>query len=369
MTSLRETVAAQREQAESQPDAGAVASLTAFGPPDPAEILKIIGLDPRNPLAHAVVAVAERYGLDPVLGHIQIIRGSQMPYITRDGYLAIAHRSGQLDGIEVVEGPRRDTAEREWAASVAVYRKDMGHPFVYPGRADLGRDNGPEMAISRAERRALRRAFAVTVPAGFADAWDDIGPGPGPESAPPSAPGEPVGEAGEPMARGQLKAMMAAFREAGITGKAEQLATISGWLGRPVTSRNDLTQAEASAVLARLAERRRDAETASQPDPEQPPSSAADAPAADGLRQPSPAADEGGASMDLRRAIIEGLERLGLRGKLEALAQLQQWLGHEITSTSVLTPEEGRRVLAIINQEIAAQEGANGEDGESDADD
>jgi len=145
----------------------ASAETPAFGPVDQSQVLRIVGLDPRDPKAHAVVAVARRYALDPVLGHISILRNSTLPYVTRDGFLHIAHRSGQLDGIEVVDGPRREGSE--WVARVAVFRRDMAHAFIYPGRADVADHNGPEMAITRAERRALKRAFAVTLPSDFAD--------------------------------------------------------------------------------------------------------------------------------------------------------------------------------------------------------
>jgi hypothetical protein len=264
MTGLRETVAAKRAEIDHAP-APLPAPTAGFGGVNRERVLQIVGLDPRDPKAHAVVAVAERYQLDPVLGHVQILGNSRMPYVTRDGFLHIAHRSGQLDGIEVVDGPRRDGSE--WVATVAVYRKDMSRPFTYPGRAELGRDNGPEMALARAERRALKRAFAVTLPGEFAeDEHDPRSAAPPAQPDPPSGDPQPVAQPpviesaaepdpfDKPINAKQMRAMHAAFRQAGITDRAERLATASGFIGRDITTANELTVSEAATVLSRLAE-------------------------------------------------------------------------------------------------------------------
>lgn len=144
-------------------------------PPEPAavegvdvgaETLAYLGLDPARPEARALVLLCRRYGLDPLLGHVRIIAvkgGGNQIYVSRDGMLEIAHRSGVLDGI-VVEEERE--SEHGWSATIAVYRRDMSHPFRYRGgcgrsepQAEQG--NGAEMALARAERRALKRAFAI----------------------------------------------------------------------------------------------------------------------------------------------------------------------------------------------------------------
>jgi hypothetical protein len=304
MSDLKDTVAAKRAELEHAP--ALPTSTAAFGTVDGARVLSMIGLDPRDPKAHAVVAVAERYGLDPVLGHIQIISNSRMPYVTRDGYLFIAHKSGQLDGIEVVDGPRREV--NEWVAKVAVYRKDMARPFTYPGRADLSRDNGPEMALARAERRALLRAFAITLPHDvFAeDEYDrrtsetqrgpvtPRDPAPAapygderslPDQTPPShtepspapphratpsrtavSPDMPMTEVNlpedtdddhdvfaDPITAGQMKALHAGFKDIGIADRTERLAMVSGVIGHDVGSASDLNLAEATQVLNELA--------------------------------------------------------------------------------------------------------------------
>jgi hypothetical protein len=132
-------------------------------------VLQYLGLPPNKPETKALVLLCDRYGLDPLLGHARIIatKDNFQPYITRDGMLEIAHRSGQLDGI-VVDEQRRSSQNDGWTAYVSVWRKDMTHPFHYGAQckdteAQAKAGNGPEMALARAERRALKRAFAIPV--------------------------------------------------------------------------------------------------------------------------------------------------------------------------------------------------------------
>lgn len=130
----------------------------------PGKVLTYLGLNPDDPRSQAVVAVAQRYDLDPLLKHVIVIPKGGV-YITRDGLLHIAHRSGQLDGIVVEQEPTLSEDKREWVARVAVYRKDMRHPFTFPGRYSVtggNRDYAQEMALKAAEAHALRRAFDVT---------------------------------------------------------------------------------------------------------------------------------------------------------------------------------------------------------------
>lgn len=128
------------------------------------QMLAYLGLDPRKPADRAAVAVAQHYGLDPLLKHVIVIPGGGV-YITRDGLLHLAHRSGQLDGITVEQPPTLDRDANEWVAVVTVHRKDQGHGYRFPGRYPVGGKNkqyAPEMALKAAEAHALRRAFAVT---------------------------------------------------------------------------------------------------------------------------------------------------------------------------------------------------------------
>lgn len=128
---------------------------------DYAAVLRTLKLDPERAETQALMLVCERYGLDPLLRHVVLIDGR--PYVTRDGLLHVAHASGELDGMEVVE--ERETPQ-EWRATVAVYRRGMSRPFRYGGRySKQGRNKayGPEMALKTAESMALRRAFDVAL--------------------------------------------------------------------------------------------------------------------------------------------------------------------------------------------------------------
>jgi hypothetical protein len=127
------------------------------------DVAAYIGLRANDPLAALVFLLCERYDLDPALEHLEIITtkgGKRRIYITRDGYLDIAHRSGQLDGISTSNVEHGETG---WRATATVWRRDMRHPFVYSaGCGDDEEKPDPEaMAIARAERRALKRAFRV----------------------------------------------------------------------------------------------------------------------------------------------------------------------------------------------------------------
>lgn len=131
---------------------------------DDRAILSYLGLNASDARCHAVVAVCRRYNLDPLLKHVVLIPKGGL-FITRDGYLHVAHESAQLDGIEVVDEPYLSEDGTEWRARVAVHRKDMAHPFKYPGRYPAKGGNAAyaqEMALKNAEAHALRRAFDVS---------------------------------------------------------------------------------------------------------------------------------------------------------------------------------------------------------------
>jgi hypothetical protein len=129
-----------------------------------AQLIRYLGLDPSRPQDRAAVAVCRHYNFDPLLKHVIVIPKGGV-YITRDGLLHVAHRSGQLDGIVVEQEPTLDQNTGEWVARVSVWRKDMGHPFTFPGRYPAkgqNREYAPEMALKAAEAHALRRAFDVS---------------------------------------------------------------------------------------------------------------------------------------------------------------------------------------------------------------
>ena len=70
-----------------------VARMGAFNQDDEG-LVRYLGLDPRKPEDRAAVAVCRHYGFDPLLKHVVVIPRSGV-YITRDGLLNVAHRSGQ----------------------------------------------------------------------------------------------------------------------------------------------------------------------------------------------------------------------------------------------------------------------------------
>ena len=137
-------------------------------------LLRAVGLDKADPAQRELaLAIADRYGLDLMLKHIVLIEGR--PFITRDGLLHIAHRSGQLDGITTTEPAVSDGF---WRCTASVYRKDMSHPFTYAGRYPERGGNAkfaPEMALKVAESMALRRAFDIAAPSAD-ERWDADAP-------------------------------------------------------------------------------------------------------------------------------------------------------------------------------------------------
>jgi len=264
--------------------------------PAPLEIgeqtLRYLGLDPRSVESQALVLVCRRYRLDPLLGHVDIIdRGrGRKPYVTRDGYLEIAHRSGQLDGI-VVDEERRNTTSDGWTAYVSVWRRDMSHPFRYgaqckDGEALAKQGNGPEMALARAERRALKRAFNIPSFDGFDD--DDEGPPasvadetPAVSHQGPSAPASTTEIRGreasaenrdrgtaalgarpapdrpaKPRIRSaaQLEKIRAILLVRGVTDDENAAPILSQIVGRPVARAGDpqITYDEATTIIAKL---------------------------------------------------------------------------------------------------------------------
>ena len=209
----------------------AIEKAPVLTPENQNEVLKYLGMDPKDTATQALVQICNRYGFDPLLKHVVLIGtgGKKNTYVTRDGLLHLAHQSHQLDGI-VVEEEGADG--EEWWAIVKVHRKDMGHPFRYRGRYSKKGANakfGPEMAVKCAEVMALRRAFDVSLPT-VEEQWDtvsgqvgnveplqehhvpaakEIPPVPPPPPVPPSTPNKQVAEAraalNHDLTRGELE--------------------------------------------------------------------------------------------------------------------------------------------------------------------
>jgi hypothetical protein len=131
-----------------------------------AALIRALGMERMAPeQVELFLAIAKRYDLDPMLKHLVMVDGR--PFVTRDGLLWIAHRSGVLDGIEVSEPKvvNLPGVGEFWTCTARVWRKDMSRPFEYRGRYPTKGGNvryAPEMAVKTAESQALRRAFNIS---------------------------------------------------------------------------------------------------------------------------------------------------------------------------------------------------------------
>jgi len=112
--------------------------------------------------------LSAQYGLDPIRRQIWAVKYGNSPasiFTGRDGFLEIAHRSGQFDGME--SGIREESDNLVgWCR---VYRKDMSHAFyveVYEKEYTTGKNlwqTKPRIMIQKvAESSCLRRAFSVS---------------------------------------------------------------------------------------------------------------------------------------------------------------------------------------------------------------
>jgi len=112
---------------------------------------------------------AARYGLDPLVRQIWCVKYSGHPaqiFAGRDGFLSIAHRSGEFAGIR--SGTRKDE-DGEIIGWAEVHRKDFEMPFrveVYLSEYHTGQSlwkSKPRTMIKKvAEAQALRQAFDIT---------------------------------------------------------------------------------------------------------------------------------------------------------------------------------------------------------------
>jgi phage recombination protein Bet len=112
---------------------------------------------------------AAKYNLDPLVKQVWCVKYDKSPaaiFTGRDGFLSIAHRSGQFDGMQT-EAIREEG--KLMGAKCTVWRRDMSHPFIVDvplSEYNSGRSNWakmPETMIKKvAESQALRRAFDVS---------------------------------------------------------------------------------------------------------------------------------------------------------------------------------------------------------------
>ena len=232
----------------------------------PAQALRFLGLHPDNPATWVLAALARRYALDPLMNELAVISTKQglKPYVTRDGLLTVAHRSGVFDGMTVEE---LREGEHGWSATVTVWRKDMSHGFTYSAgcgkhepQASAG--HGADMALARAERRALHRAFNVPTAADEYEADLPAGGGEAREvgTAPSPAPPPPVSSLNVPMMTleqsQEIASLLTELGLAGLAMREERLAALSEAAGREIEDTRTLTEYEAAMITGTLRARR-----------------------------------------------------------------------------------------------------------------
>lgn len=194
---------------------------------DQGAILKHLGINPNDPASQALILVCQRYDLDPILKHALLIKGRL--YVTRDGLMHIAHRSGVFDGMEVLEQGESNT---HYTAKVSVWRRDMSRAFTYIGRypksGQIAKDYGPEMAVKVAEVMGLRRAFDVALGA-VEERWDEVGQAEIQAAQQEAKPdqrtdAEKLGQKDQESIRRHVRQLYAEIKQGGMAEKAAPLA-------------------------------------------------------------------------------------------------------------------------------------------------
>lgn len=117
-----------------------------------------------------MLELAKRYKLDPFARQIWATPAGI--FIGRDGFLALAHASGNFDGMETTF---EEQGGKLFSATCTVYHKKMNHPIrvtvrydefyrpTPPGKKPGAWDKMPYVMLQKcAEAHALRRAFCVT---------------------------------------------------------------------------------------------------------------------------------------------------------------------------------------------------------------
>lgn len=115
-----------------------------------------------------MMILARKYNLDPFKREIWCLPTQSAIFIGRDGFLALAHRSGNLDGMDTDFG--YDEKGKLESATTTVWTKTMSHPIKFTAYLDeFGRGKSgnwltmPRVMLQKcAEASALRRAFSVT---------------------------------------------------------------------------------------------------------------------------------------------------------------------------------------------------------------
>ena len=127
---------------------------------------------------------AKQYGLNPLKKEIWAVKYGYSPaniMVGRDGYLTIAHKSGQFNGMkteyfsskfdkELDKIKTHEQRANDSYAECTVYRKDMEHPITvrayykeyFNEKSPVWKDKPITMICKVAESQALRKAFNVS---------------------------------------------------------------------------------------------------------------------------------------------------------------------------------------------------------------
>lgn len=208
--------------------------------------------------------MAREYELDPNKNEIYAIKYGKNPatiIVSRDGLLAIAHKTGMLDGMEtrilyqdedgnIKESPILPEGAKLLGAVCRIWRKDTEHPFEASVRIDeFYKETAtwrsmPETMIKKvAEAHCLRRAFnihglyseyeAETIMANQKERVDEY------QSKPPSE-----------KSLNYLKTLVSKYAEALNVNEAKVWDKVFDYTG--VESVDDLTQEQVSQMIDKI---------------------------------------------------------------------------------------------------------------------
>lgn len=112
-----------------------------------------------------MLELAKKYQLDPFAKQIYATRAGII--ISRDGYLAIAHKTGNFDGMRTTF--EHDKNGNIISSTTTVWRKDVSHPFTetaywseYAKDTNVWKQYRHAMMQKCSERMALSKAYAIT---------------------------------------------------------------------------------------------------------------------------------------------------------------------------------------------------------------
>jgi len=220
------------------------------------------------------LAIAHRYGLDPLLRHLVLIPGGKNRrynvYITRDGLLHIAHTSGKPWSIEIDEPQKREnpyTGQEDiyLKGRVKVLDPETGQTQVFEGGVWFSEYNAGQgswkthpaaMHQKVLEVYLLRRAFDVALTP--VEEMERVSPTvvqaePVPvETAQGGSGGHARAQASNGITPAQLAKLNATLNELGLVNgkyRNEKLRLAEMIAGRELKSSKELTKEEASRFI------------------------------------------------------------------------------------------------------------------------